>query len=447
MLNFACDEIEESLDKILDYYYSKGKESYIPALIDEGNLFANDYTDLYVKLIAINKSKKINRTWLVNNLIIDNIDGINFIVSSKYKYNIIYDLNPIVFNTNEMTYIEQNSSRVFDIEYFGDKTAKKYKVLSEDDNNILLYLPAIRDYAFTPEYCSDKFDLYIELEYRSLINGLHLDKKGDFEVKDGFVDLVYQNNDIIMTTSEHKMLYSLRATIKIDPGKFFRNKNTFEDRIKVIELGRNEARLLNTSNYNDDTNAGLVVFSDRCVPIIKKYYYFYDLNLVPKIQGIDGCLVDYLDDIIVFWEGEFNSHIPNELKNELINYNISNRFSNIMSKAMYDWQLMGKWEIFDELLPNQKLASIIEQKYKNTAFENGIDFYPPTNKNEFSDFLTKLFRITNLSVRNLNFTKDKERYVNEIMNGKVEFDNEDDLKHDYQIICYAFTKVLGYDKG
>ena len=113
---------------------------------------------------------------------------------------------------------------------------------------------------------------------------------------------------------------------------------------------------------------------------------------------------------------------------------------------MYDWQLMGKWEVYDELYPNQQLARIIEQKYKNIAYENEIDFYPPNNLKEFKDFIEKIFKITNLSIDKLHIKKEKEQMLNEILNGLVVLKSNEEIMQNYQGLCYIISQVLGYDR-
>ncbi len=444
MKNFVNNKIDKTIENIMNYYYSKCSNSYIPALINEGNILDGS-TELYVKLMAVDRDVSIDKTWFKENLTNDYDDKCyNIITVLNYKYNDMFVLNPNIFDNNYITMIEPKNNYYMDMEYYGDNKVKPSKVLLQDDKNLHVYFPAIENYSGRENYIPN-YDLFIELEYRTYNENIVPDKIGVFKIDNGIVDLVYDENKFSLNKKVEKQ-YWLRATIKIDIKKLnFDAKKQYFPEIKVVSLDNGILRNLNINNYNDDTNAGLVVFSKEARKIIQKYYYFYDLVLIPKIKNVKECLVDYFDDYIVFWEGEFNSHLPDELKQQLITYNVTNKNQEIISDAMFGWQLGGIWEYYDKLLPNQKLAYKIREYMYNISIENEIDFFPPNNIEEYSLFIKKLFKITNLNVEILNLIEPKKKLLSDIIDLKCEFNNYEELFNNYQGLCVLLLKVLKYE--
>lgn len=440
MTRFESNNTRNVISKIMGYYYSKINNNYMPGILNEGVLY-NDGNELYIKIVAKQKGIEIENTWIKTNLSKDYSNGIyNLISSYKYKYCDIYGINPILLDDNDVTFVEQNDLDVLDMEYINsDNEIKRNKILCKSDNNIMIYLPLIRsriiDYS--------EYELCAEIEYKSYVNGLNPDHLGSCKYDDnGYFDLDYSKSEIL---SRNKKIYWLRATIKLDNVKLIDQPK--EDlNIKVVTLDDNDIRDLNPDNYNDDMDAGLVVFSSDSVAEIKKYYYFYDLKLIPKIEHVQLSLVDYFDDIIVFWEGEFNSRLPYELKKKLEKYNLVNRTNNIISTAMFNWQLMGKWEIFNDLYPNQRLAKIIYDNYKKIALDNQLDFYPPTSIDEYATFINKILSILGIKKENLKLTPEKEEMLDKIMNKDYKFKNNVDMVNNYYGLCYIIVKVINHDE-
>lgn len=446
MKNFANDNTKKTINEILDYYYSKVENDYIPAILNEGDLY-NQGNELYIKIIVKPKNTEINKTWLKDNLSIDYSDNIfNLISYYKYKYNDIYGINPVLLN-NDVTFVEQHDLDVFDMEYTGhSKQYKRNKILYKNESNIMIYFPLVKDYSGL-EKNFDKYVLCAEIEYRVFCDDLKPDFIGKYKLGNhGFVDLIYQKNKTLSVIKrDSDALYWLRATILINSEKLV-NRVKEKLNIKVISLDRNNVRKLNPSNYNDDIDPGLVVFDKDAVVEIQKYYYFYDLTLIPRLEHVQPSLVDYFGDLVVFWEGEFNSKLPIELKKSLQKFNLTNKTKNIISSAMYNWQLQGKWEVFDDLYPNQKLARIILKNYRNTAYECQLDFYPPFSIDEYSKFIINILSILKITKKNLKLLPEKEKLLEKIINKEYVFVNNEDLINNFYGFCNLIVKVVGYDK-
>ncbi len=444
---FAKNNTNKTIEDILEYFYSKVKENYFPGILSEGNLF-DEKNDLYIKIIAKKQDINLTETWAKENLSKDYSDGIfNLISSYNYKYNSIYGINPILLDDTYVTFVEQKDLDVLSMEYYNSEhRMARNKILYKENESIMFYFPVIKDYTELSKF-SHEYDLYAEIEYRVLINGLKPNQMGVYTDNSGnIIDLIYEYNNNIKAAQKEKLkLYWLRATVKLDCKKLD-NQVENDLNIKVVELGSNKIRPLNPNNYNDDIEAGLVVFSKESVNEIKKYYYFYDLNLIPRVNHISSCIVDYFDDIVVFWEGEFNSNIPIELKKALEKYNIKDKTSNIISTAMFNWQLRSKWEIFEDLLPNQQLARIVMRKKFDLAKDYGLDFYPPADINEYSLFAEKILAILNLKIKDLNLLPEKEKMLNDILEKKYIFESENDMINNFYGYCYLLVKVVGYEK-
>ena len=118
----------------------------------------------------------------------------------------------------------------------------------------------------------------------------------------------------------------------------------------------------------------------------------------------------------------------------------------IISTAMFNWQLQSRWEIFDDLYPNQQLARIISKDRLELAIEYKLDFYPPSNVAQYSEFVKKTFAFLNLNVKKLNLLPDKEKMLNDILNNNYTFESEKELINNFYGLCYLIVKVVGYEK-
>ena len=445
MKNFAKNNTQDVIKDILEYYYSKIENDYIPGILNEGNLHEQG-NELYIKIIAKQKNIIIDHTWMKGNLEKDYSDGVfNIITSYSYKYNSIYGVNPFLLN-DDVTFIEQEDIDVFNMEYvYNDKMVRRNQILYKKDDNIMVYFPLIKEYTNLSKYSSD-YELYAEIEYRIYDNDLKPDRLGSYKIKNGdYIDLIYDQNESIFNEEYKSMMqYWLRATVKLDFSNKIKNNEKLD--IKVVELGKRKIRDLNPNNFNDDIEVGFVVFSSDAVHEIKKYYYFYDLKLIPKIDHVEPSLVDYFDDIIVFWEGEFNSKLPLELKIKLQKYNLKDRKEKIISDGMFNWQLQGRWEVFKDLYPNQQLARIVSKDYFSVAIDHQLDFYPPLNIKEYSNFIKQIFSVLNLDKEKLRLIPTQAQMLEDIVNEKHEFNSKEEMTNNFYGFCYLVVKVIGYDE-
>lgn len=436
MEKFINDDYKIVLNNILEYFYNKCNDGYIPALINQGNLIYDGY-ELYMKLILVPQGYDVKNTWVKNNLLksIDEDQIINVIVQYNYKGNVVYGLNGYLMDENQIIIMDQDDLNIMNLAYEETGKIKRLDVLKYDNSNVYILLRSLENYAAV--YDRYGFDLFVEFEYR-IYDDKVIAKNSKFKLENGFLELIFNFNK-----EKNTNLYWLLGTVKLDIDRLVKNDKRIDTSFSVVDLSSGETRNLNPNNYNDDTEAGLVVFSKEAVEILKKYYLFYDLTLISKNQGISDCMVDIIDDVVVFWEGEFNSKIPSEIKECLKKFNISNKHDNIISKPMFESQLQSNWNFDQYLLPNQKLASKIRSKYMKLAVEKELDFYPPQNLSEYSKFIEVLFSVLKIEIEDLKLEYSNELMLKKIISCEYIFNNYNKMYDNYQAFClFISSKVL-----
>ena len=390
-----------------------------------------------MKLILVPQGYDVKNTWVKNNLLksIDEDQIINVIVQYNYKGNVVYGLNGYLMDENQIIIMDQDDLNIMNLAYEEATKIKRMDVLKYDNNNVYILLKSLENYAAV--YDRYGFDLFVEFEYRIYDDKVTV-KNSKFKLENGFLELISNFNK-----EKNTNLYWLLGTIKLDVDRLVKKEKRLDDSFKVVDLSSGETRNLNPNNYNDDTEAGLVVFSKESVEILKKYYLFYDLTLISKNQDISDCMVDIIDDVVVFWEGEFNSRVPHEIKDCIKEFNISNKKDNIISKPMFESQLQSNWNFSQYLLPNQKLASKIRSKYMKLAVEKELDFYPPQNISEYSKFIEVLFNVLKLDIEDLKLEYSNELMLKKIISCEHNFNNYNELYDNYQGFClFINSKVL-----
>lgn len=98
----------EFINQLLEeHYYSKINSKYVPCVVESGSL-QDGGKDLYIKTILINQDKKIDSTWVVNNLAHSmSDDAFNCIVTYNYKFNTIYGINSFLMDDYYTVFVEQ----------------------------------------------------------------------------------------------------------------------------------------------------------------------------------------------------------------------------------------------------------------------------------------------------------------------------------------------------
>lgn len=150
-------------------------------------------------------------------------------------------------------------------------------------------------------------------------------------------------------------------------------------------------RKIDESNWNDDMDAGLIVFNNKCLKYLKKRYLFIELSMI-DMHTKDSVLVDFVGNRVVFWEGEFNK-LPYEVKKELEQYNVRKKCKGIISKAMFEWQLNCNLDYDKYEYSYQKIGKKVFENYFDIAFESGLSLDLPRTSKELKDKIDNLLKI------------------------------------------------------
>ena len=394
-----CSNVEEIVKCIKNFYHLYDIDNYIPGIYKEGSFLFTKKEDnngeFYAKLILRPKDIDINQTWLKDNLQYGFIDGsddcekndignyiYNVIVQKNFYRNSIYTLNPYLYNDNNSYIYEkvQDTKNVANLVYYNlTFSTNEWPVLvSKGDNEILFLKESISDYVNNEENHYPQYTLSVEFEYRDKINNIkEFDK--------------YVNSGCLITKERRDDFVWLLGTIDID---FVIPKDRNLD-IITNQLNGN-IRKIDESNWNDDTDAGLIVFNNKCLKCLKERYIFIELSMI-DMHTKDSVLVDFVGNRVVFWEGEFNK-LPYEVEN-----------------------------------------------YFDIAFESGLSLDLPRTSKELKDKIDNLLKIFSVEFNELYKYERGFITLEKIMNNKYK-PTVEELKQLFDYFCYNLLGVIDNDK-
>ena len=116
------------------------------------------------------------------------------------------------------------------------------------------------------------------------------------------------------------------------------------DSILVFDDFKHCFRELDTSNYNDDLVVGSVFFTRDAINVIEKYYRIIGY-IICDDKGV-YYPIDVRKNDIAILEGTYNC-IEDELKKELVPYNIKIEPAEVWSPFFFRWQFMCDWNVFE----------------------------------------------------------------------------------------------------
>ena len=407
--------IKELVETIKEFYASYNHDGYIPALFQEGyftisglkNGVEEDCSEFYAKLIIRPYNHKMTNSWQVGNLSQGFIDGsiledeereesnfiYNLIVHRKMYGNNVYCLNPMLYNRLE--YIDEENYKNNGVvnAFYSDENEKVPLIKKDDNDNLMLYKKSIEDYMIDADSNSyPNYILSVEFEYRN--TDKHITDKEDYVTKTEYIDNVSKTMPI---HGEQDFLW-LIGTVDIP----FVNS---EDRsLSIITNSLNgHQRPLNEKNYNDDTDAGLIVFDYSCLEFLMERYVILGFIMIDTFEET-STLIDLVDDIVVFWEGEFNK-LPYITQKGLEKYNNQERTSNIISSAMFDWQLEVKQNYLDKAEPFQKLGNYLWENHEELVREYKCNVTLPRTEKLFIEQANTILKITKLAVKEIEWDK------------------------------------------
>lgn len=440
----------EDIVNVIRRIYTDAEDTYMPALINEGNFIGEFEADFYVKLILKHKELPINKTWLTGNLhfSLPTFLGIkefneertreifvhNLIVYKNYRNASVYQVNPLLttgesyeeIGVKNLKYVEA----YFNDEYQNNKGNIILNYFKRDNDEYLDILKAfLTDYVVHEgERWEHVYELVAEFEYR---NKKHPVLKENYtNTSDGFIECSH---------SQEHGLY-LRGSVKV-PLNY--SKSNIRH-VKVIDLGNQEVRAHNPNHFNGDTEEGFVVFSKEAMQILQNEYFFYDIEMIEKKNLDNSVLVDYLGDRVVFWEAEYNK-LPTQLKEKIDKYNIVPDDNRIISKAMFSMQLEASWHWDKDLEPDKKLAYIIKSKMFERAIDMGLNFIYPQCEKELGIFIRKIEDLTRVNLEIFNSGAREVELLITIRDGNCDESGipEKYIEELYLKYCFAISEILG----
>ena len=441
-----CANVEEIVECIKNFYCSYDTDNYIPGIYKEGSFLSikkeDNNGEFYAKLILRPQEIEINQTWLKGNLQYGFIDGsderekndisnyiYNIVVQKNFYRNSIYTLNPYLYNDNNSYIYEkiQDSKNVSNLVYYNPSfSTNEWPVLiSKGEKEILFLKESISDYVKSEKNHYPQYILSVEFEYRDKINNIKdfekYNKKGCLVTKEGRDDFIW-----------------LLGTIDID---FVVPQNKDLD-IITNQLNGN-IRKINESNWNDDMDAGLIVFNENSLKFLKERYIFIELSMI-DMHTKDSILIDFVGNRVVFWEGEFNK-LPYEVKKRLEKYNIRKKCKGIISKAMFEWQLNCNLDYDKYEYPYQKIGKKVFENYFDVAFESGLSLELPNTSAELKDKINNLLKLFSIEFNKLYKHERGFIILEKIMDNKYKSTAEESRQL-FDYFCHNLLEVIENDK-
>lgn len=434
--------IKEIIEEIKNFYKAYDNNNYIPGIYKEGSLLSssNKYADYYAKLIIRPINHKLTNSWTKGNLEGNFIDGsyeinesaciYNLITLKKFYKNEIYTLNPCLYEASDYIYEKiQDNKNVCNLVYFNSTfSTHEWPVLiseKNDDNNILVLKRSIADYVNNKPHIFPQYKLSVEFEYRDKVHIIS-------ETKDISSDSYYIHN----TTADDRT--NLVGTI--DLNLVIPILNDLDIMVNSID---GSFRKINESNWNDDVDAGLIVFDKKCLTELKMRYIFVEYHMIDLFNQ-NSSLVDIINNRVVFWEGEFNQ-LPYDIKKSLEKYNIKKPSTGIISKPMFEWQLNANIDYDKYEYPYQKLSKYLYENYYNILTELKCNMDLPNNKNEFVERINNVLKILNLNIDDIEKNELGYTTIIKILTTKY-LSTKKELIELFDYFSYNILEVISNDK-
>jgi len=432
------NSLQSLIKKIISIFRDFDGDEYIPAIIEEGNFTVDKGDDFYLKLVLKHQSIELQTTWLKSNMSFGLEEPTDFgnrvnngafthnvITYRRYKSRNLYQLNPLL--VSELINEYENTNTVYVNAFYNDEYSniQGMPVLKSSNEMKLMVLKKVfTDFINDPNSnIYPKFELVAEFEYRTHNNHL-TDNKSVYKTRDSYVKFDKNDNSIFVLGS-----------IKIP---FTKGKEKRKSRnIQVIDLTNLDTRKHNFNHYDGDNVEGFVCFRLDVMNVLKEFYYFYDLQMVDKVNIDNTYLVDVLEDKIVFWEAEYNK-LPNQIKDKIDSYNfVPKDKKDFISEAMFTMQLEANWDWDKKLSPEYKLANLIREKAFNRAIDLGLSFIKPKNEEGLKQFILKIEALTDIKLEKFNQNSEDVKKLINIRQGESSEIDPKDIYLLYQKYCYA----------
>lgn len=202
-------------------------------------------------------------------------------------------------------------------------------------------------------------------------------------------------------------------------------------------------RELDTTNYNDDIIVGVIFFRRDAINVINNYYRIIGY-LICDENGVNYPIDIRKNDIALF-EGTYNC-LCEELKKELIQFNIQDKPQMIWSNFFILWQFVCDFDVFKKSGSFIKLASEIagNEKMMKKLLAKKIDYVFPLNYKELSKMAYGLNRLYGIEFYNKDYYEEINYLFDSIMNGyHINMTLEEVETYCYQLCNYVLKNIEG----
>lgn len=188
------------------------------------------------------------------------------------------------------------------------------------------------------------------------------------------------------------------------------------DSILVFDDFKHCFRELDTSNYNDDLVVGSVFFTRDAINVIEKYYRIIGY-IICDDKGV-YYPIDVRKNDIAILEGTYNC-IEDELKKELVPYNIKIEPAEVWSPFFFRWQFMCDWNVFETCGDFINIASKIigNERLMKKIIDDKIDYVLPVNYKELSQMVRGLNKLFGVEFYNKDYYEEINYLFDSLVNG------------------------------
>lgn len=215
------------------------------------------------------------------------------------------------------------------------------------------------------------------------------------------------------------------------------------DSILVFDDFKHCFRELDTLNYNDDLVVGSVFFTRDAINVIEKYYRIIGY-IICDDKGV-YYPIDVRKNDIAILEGTYNC-IEDELKKELVPYNIKIEPAEVWSPFFFRWQFMCDWNDFETCGDFINIASKIigNERLMKKIIDDKIDYVLPVNYKELSQMVRGLNKLFGVEFYNKDYYEEVNYLFDSLVNGyHINMSTEEVETYCYQLCNYVLKRIEG----
>jgi len=181
----------------------------------------------------------------------------------------------------------------------------------------------------------------------------------------------------------------------------------------------------------------------------------YAINVIEKYYRIIGYIIcddkgvyypiDVRKNDIAILEGTYNC-IEDELKKELVPYNIKIEPAEVWSPFFFRWQFMCDWNVFETCGDFINIASKIigNERLMKKIIDDKIDYVLPVNYKELSQMVRGLNKLFGVEFYNKDYYEEINYLFDSLVNGyHINMSTEEVETYCYQLCNYVLKRIEG----